>query len=237
MYTIIAKSTGNPRPTTLADARKLNLLPSVTTILKILHKQGLVDWLIEQACLAVLTTPKPAEEPLDAFVQRVLHEERVQDQEAAAARELGTDMHNGLEALFNGEQIEDDLRPWIEPAYQHVKAMCPVTLGVEKIVCGNGYAGKIDFIGNGEDTTWIIDFKTTKKLPEKGSWSEHRLQLAAYAMAHQCIGAKRTGNLYISTVDCGKFVFHDNGDWLSDYECGFAPLVQHWQWATGYRPT
>src|SRR5512139_1672294 len=88
MYEVIAKSTGLPRNTTLADARKLNLLPSVTTILKILHKQALVNWLIEQAVLAAMTTPRLPGEQDDAFIERVLHTERVQDQEAEAARDL-----------------------------------------------------------------------------------------------------------------------------------------------------
>ena len=32
MYTVIGKTTGRPRNTTLKDARELNLVPSVTTI-------------------------------------------------------------------------------------------------------------------------------------------------------------------------------------------------------------
>lgn len=238
MYSVIAKSTSQPRPTTLADARKLNLLPSVTTILKILHKQALVDWLIEQACLAVLTTPRPAEEPLDAFVERILHTEKVQDQEAQAARELGTDMHNGLESLSKGEQIDEELRPWIEPAYKHLREICPRVIAVESIVCGSGYAGKIDFIGDASTHELVVDFKTSKKLPEKSSWHEHRLQLAAYANARKN-GTPRfikTANLYISTVDQGKYAYFENIPWQADYENGFAPLVKHWQWSTGYHP-
>lgn len=238
MYEVIAKSTGQPRPTTLADARKMNLLPSVTTILKVLHKQALVDWLIEQACLAVLTTPRPAEEPLDAFVERVLHTERVQDQEATKARELGTDMHAGLEALFGGGQIDDELRPWIEPAYEYLRNLCPRTIGTETVVVGHGFAGKVDYIGDALTHELIVDFKTTKKPPTKGSFSEHRLQLSAYAKAHGGVTPRviRTANLYISTVDCGKFAYFMNPPWQEDYEEGFAPLVKHWQWTTGFRP-
>lgn len=238
MHTVIAKGTGLPRPTTLADARKLNLLPSVTQILKVLHKQALVDWLCEQSCLAVLTSPRNDGEALDDFVQRVLHTERVQDQEATAARELGTDMHNGLEALFKGERIEDDLRPWIEPAYEHIKNLCPRTIAVETIVIGSGYAGKVDYIGEALAHELIVDFKTTKRLPDKGSWPEHRLQLSGYAKARDPMTLRnvRTANLYISTSDCGKFAYWENPPWQGDYADGFAPLVVYWQWSTGFTP-
>ena len=56
-YTVKAKD-GSDRPTTLRDARKLNLVPSVTTILKIAAKPGLEAWKLNQMLLAALTLPK-----------------------------------------------------------------------------------------------------------------------------------------------------------------------------------
>lgn len=237
-YEIAKKDGTGMRATTLADARKLNLLPSVTTIMRVLAKPQLDLWKQEQACLAVLTTPRKDGEELDAFVYRVLHEERVQDEEMESARELGTDMHNGLEALFRGERITDELRPWIEPAYQHVKGLAR-TIEVESIVVGPGYAGKMDYLGDAGTHELVIDFKTTKKLPTKGSWSEHVLQLSAYANARKRVTPRviKTANLYISTVDCGKFAYFENPPWETDYIGGFYPLVHHWQWSTGYVPT
>lgn len=242
-YEIAKKDGSGMRSTTLADARKLNLLPSVTTILKILHKEGLVNWRIEQSCLAVLTTPRPAEEPLDAFVERVLKTERVQDQEMEAARNLGTDMHNGLEALFAGEQISDELRPWIEPAYQFLKGFREwKEILTETILVGSGCAGKADFIGTEDAVDWIVDFKTTKKVPDpkKGSWQEHQLQLSAYANMRwfdiEEARAVHTANLYISTTDCGKFVWIENPPWAPTFDLGFEPILKHWQWANNYRP-
>lgn len=238
-YELPKKDGSGMKVPTLADARKLNLLPSVTTILKVLHKQALVDWLIEQSVLAVLTTPRNDGEELDAFIERVLHSEKIQDQEATKARELGTDMHAGLEALFGGGQIDEELRPWIEPAYLHLKALAPwEKIETETILVGKGYAGKADFIGWANGGHCIVDFKTTKKLPTKASWGEHRLQLSAYAAAHWLRPAEAviTANLYISTIECGKFAYFENPPWEEDFEQGFAPLVQHWQWSTGFKP-
>ena len=46
------------RPTTLRDARRLKLYPSVTSILGILAKPGLEKWKLDQVALATLRAPK-----------------------------------------------------------------------------------------------------------------------------------------------------------------------------------
>lgn len=223
------------RPTTLRDARKLNLLPSVTTVLRVLHKQGLVDWMIEQACLSVLTAPRPDTEELDAFVRRVLHTERQQDAEAQKARDLGTDIHNALEAAVQGKQCDDELRVYVDPVLKAIDTMGGL-FGAEQIVVGEGYAGKTDLILANGDWQIIVDFKTTKKLP-KEAYPEHRLQLAAYAAAwrkngHYDIG---TYNIYISTEEAGKIVTCPSGT-MEDFLDGFAPLLKTWQWLNNYNP-
>lgn len=233
----IQKVTGpGTRPTTLADARKLNLLPSVTTILKVLHKQALVEWLCEQAVLAAMTSPRLPGEADDAFIERVLRKERQQDQESAKARELGTDIHNAMERLLDGGMIDPELHGWCLPAYKAIAERGSV-LAIEKCLVGAGYAGKTDLIQETDEAIWLWDWKTAKKLPTKGAWSEHRLQLAAYAAAcpwrHKPV---RTGNVYISTLNMGQFVIAEHEPWEPVFELGFKPLVTHWQWANNYIP-
>lgn len=242
-YEMEKKDGSGMRPTTLADARKLNLLPSVTTILKVLAAPALQSWLIEQAVLAAMTTPRLAGEADDAFIQRVLHTERHQDQEAQKARDRGTEIHDGMEAMLQGKPVSDDLLPWIEPAYLHLKSKIYCVLKTECVLVGEGYAGRTDLVSDTSPNTvgafLIADFKSTKKLPERGSWPEHRLQLAAYAAAAEpnlTAGSIRTANLYISTVERGKFAYYENPPWLPDYNQGFEPLVRHWQWSTQYAP-
>lgn len=231
------------RPTTLADARKLNLLPSVTTILKVLAAPALQSWLIEQAVLAPMTTPRLAGEADDAFIQRVLHTERHQDQEAQKARDRGKEIHDGMEAMLQGKPVSAELLPWIEPAYLHLKSKIYCVLKTECVLVGEGYAGRTDLVAdtsaNAIGAFLLADFKSTKKLPERGSWPEHRLQLSAYAAAAEpnlTAGSIRTANLYISTVERGKFAYYENPPWIPDYNQGFEPLVRHWQWATQYAP-
>jgi len=242
LYQVAKKDGTGMRGFTLADARKMDPLPlpSVSTILRVLARPQLEAWKTEMACLAVLTTPRPAEEPLDAFVERVLHTEKIQDEEAQKARDLGTDMHAALEAYFNGRAFPTELDGWILPAGEHVLKVCPEVLYTERILIGDGYAGKCDFIGQGlaisPGVELLLDFKSSSKLPEKCSYLENRLQLSgyAYARSRETASAIVTGNLYISTKEKGAYVLHLNPDWKLDYSMGFRPLVEYWRWANNY---
>lgn len=239
-YELPKKDGSGMKVPTLADARKLNLLPSVTTILKILHKQGLVDWLIEQAVLAAITSPKLQGESDDAFVYRVLHTERQQDQEAQIARDRGTAIHDCLQELARGQKTDPEIAEWCLPAFEAIRSRGTI-IETEYCICGEGYAGKLDLAQETPDAIWLWDWKTAKKLPSKGPWPEHVLQLSAYAEAwlmRQCTPDKRirTGNVYISTVTQGNFLICEHDPWEQTFACGFAPLVRHWQWSTGYTP-
>jgi ATP-dependent exoDNAse (exonuclease V) beta subunit len=221
------------RPTTLRDAKKMGLIPSVTTILRVLDKPALTAWRIEQAVLAVLTTPKLADEPLDAFIKRVLTTDREQDAEASKARELGTSIHDALEQALGNWPYEEAFAPYVLPVLDAIKPLGNV-LATEKIMVGEGYAGRIDAILDGNEIT-VVDFKTTKTLP-KSSWTEHQLQLAAYAKSLGNSGDKKinTANIYISTVDAGKIVVCKNPDWQETFERGFKPILNYWQFANGF---
>ena len=106
VHTVLkADKSGESRPTDLRDARKLNLLPSVTNVIKLLHKEALVNWMIEQACLAILTAPRQKDEKDDDFVYRVLQVEQQQNQEAKIARDRGTDIHDALQNYFLGQEV------------------------------------------------------------------------------------------------------------------------------------
>lgn len=224
------------RPTTIADCRKLNLLPSVTQILRVLSRPQLERWKMVQAATAVLTSPRIDGENLDSFMERVLFQDKEQDEQAIAAAGLGTAIHDALETELSGGVCNDEIRPWIKPCLIALMDRGKV-LFTEKILVGEGYAGKTDLIQNDGQCTWLLDYKSTTKLPEKSSWPEHRLQLAAYAMAYndtQDMVPIKTANVYISTKDCGKFVIHENPPRQADYEC-FSHLVKVWQHMNDYR--
>lgn len=247
-YELEKKDGKGMKAPTLADARKLQLLPSVTNMLRVLDKPALNDWKVEQGVLAVLTTPRLDGETDDAFVHRVLHTERVQDQEMTTARDKGTAIHDALEDYFLGREGPSDLKEWIEPAAKAIAARGE-RVAVETILIGEGFAGRLDLIQEAPECWWIVDWKTTKNLPDpkKGAWTEHRIQLAAYAaawmrkLAHngEAVPNKpvRTSNIYISTLEPGAFVVCDHDpDWQKTFSQGFMPLLTYWQWANNYVP-
>lgn len=223
------------RRSTLADARKNLWLPSVTTVLGILDKPALTNWKIEQAVLAVITTPRQPGEADDAFIQRVLHTEKQQDQEGQKARDLGTEIHDAIEQALSGTLIPA-MQQYVDPVLAECAKFGEVK-ATEQIVIGEGYAGKMDASFYAPGCLTIVDFKTTSKPPkkEKGSWSEHRLQLSAYAKAHppQRI---QTANIYISTKEPGLVVPIINPPWEEDYPA-FEALLTAWKWMNNYDPT
>jgi hypothetical protein len=125
----------------------------------------------------------------------------------------------------------------VNNAYSYLKGMLEdYSIKTEQVLVGSGFAGTADLIADLESPyrdTILLDFKSCKRLPERGSWKEHRLQLAAYASTLTEREKIRTFNVYISTTDCGKFAMFENPDWCKDYLLGFAPLVTHWKWASG----
>jgi len=221
-------------PTTLRHAKKLNLLPSVTTVLRCLDKPALTAWKIEQAVLAVMTTPRQVGELDDAFIERVLRTDKEQDKERDAAAQLGTDIHTAIEAAINGQiaQVEKRLLPYIEPVMEKLMVFGSPVFS-EKNLVGKGYAGRCDLCASDGKLSTIIDFKSTKKLP-KNSYTEHKLQLAAYAKCEGVIAA-RTANIYISTLEAGQVAVCINEDIEPTFEA-FNHLLKLWQWLSDYSP-
>ena len=97
-YTVQAKD-GKDRPTTLRDARKMNLVPSVTTVMKVAAKPGLDVWKNEQLLLAALTLPRAPDESEKDFIARVVADSK---ETAKRAAERGTRVHESIERWYGG---------------------------------------------------------------------------------------------------------------------------------------
>lgn len=224
------------RSTTLRDARIMNLYPSVTTILKVLNKPELNRWITEQAVLACITTPIKPDEQMDQFINRVLNIEQVQDQEAQKAREFGTQIHDAIADVLRGGECSPMLSEYVAPVIKEVSRFGRL-IAVEKCVVGDGYAGRLDVACEG-DVIAVVDIKTTKKLP-KESYSEHKLQLGAYARTMMGnTGDKRivTANIYVDSTKPNNLVTTINDDWQETYANGFLPVLNYWQWVNKYKP-
>lgn len=174
-YTRIAKN-GNVRATTLRDAKKEGLLPSVTTIINVLAKPGLDRWKQEQVLLASLTLPRLENEPEADWLKRVTEDSRSTGRDAM---DRGTAMHNVLEAYFDQVYLIEypDYTHRTETALrEHFGDQLWIT---EKSFANElGYAGKCDLYS---DNGIVVDFKTKESLENAAVYTEHILQLIAYA--------------------------------------------------------
>lgn len=224
---------------TLADARKLLLLPSVTTILKVLDKPALNDWKARQVAYAIMTTPQNKGETIDQFFDRVLLVERVHEQEAATARDIGTSIHDAIEKALGGKEYDQSLAAFVKPVVEWANATGKV-LWTEKHLVGDGFAGRADMMLHNPslNVRLLVDFKTTKSMPDKDSWTEHKLQTAAYASTPSESKGDRlvTCNVYISTKEPGNIAVFTQHDWADTYVNGFEPLLRYWMWANQYWP-
>lgn len=234
-YEIAKKSGVGMKKPNITDARELGLLPSVTTILKVLSKPALEQWKMEQACLAVLTSIKLPNETLDEFVHRILQVDREHEAEAKIAADKGTAIHEAVELAVQGKEFDPEYRPYIEAIFPVLQQLGRV-VWAEKVFVGPGYACRADLGLESDRHILILDLKTTGKLP-KDSYFDHKLQTAAQAKAHGNSANKHllTGNLYISTKEPGKVVLSLQDNWENTYENGFLPLLKYWQFANNYQ--
>jgi hypothetical protein len=176
------------RPATLRDARKHNLLWSVTRVCNCVAKPGLQSWLQEQAIMAALTLPRLPDEPLDAFARRVVEDF---EQQGSAARDFGSKLHKQIEQDLAGELDVPDIlcaehlrvvREWLNENCEDIHA--------SEIIVGDpalGVAGKLDL-----DCTikhfgrCIPDIKTQRVKDGKPIfYPEWPLQLAVYRHCRQ----------------------------------------------------
>ena len=196
------------RNTTLRDARKLSLVPSVTTILKVLPKPGLDNWKQEQMFYAALTLTRKDRETDEQFYGRVVHDSREQARKAA---EKGTAIHGAIQIAIEGEYEGD---------HKYEKYVLAVCLWINKefgddaqwisertFAHSLGFGGAVDL----HSPQVIIDFKT-KDFDQadidngkiKG-WPEQGMQLAAYREGVEHPKIKRI-NLFISRNNPGLIV-------------------------------
>jgi hypothetical protein len=175
-YEIIGAN-GKQRPTTLRDAKKLNLVPSVTTILKCADKPGLQSWIIDQNIIAALSLPRVPDETDDQFIARVKLDAKEQSKKAA---EKGTWIHAQVQGGFEGKVLDPEGMSYYESARKTIyEALQRAIFDCEKPFARYGYGGKVDLSQDG----YVIDIKTNDKdLKDIKTWDEQHMQLAAYRM-------------------------------------------------------
>jgi hypothetical protein len=167
---------GQERNTTLRDARKLGLLPSVTTINGMLSKAGLDTWKQQQVLLAALTLPRQPDEPEADWLARVMQDSKATGREAA---ERGTAIHAVIEAYFDQVYMPEK-PPYLDAVSKALLDAFGNQLWLPEKSFGHplGFGGKCDLMAkNG----FVVDFKTKDtNLDKVDVYFEHEMQLAAY---------------------------------------------------------
>jgi len=255
LHTVLSAK-GELRPTTLRDARKLGLLPSVTNILGVIAKPELTAWLQEQAVLAALTLPRIAGESEDAFAKRVVADSLTTRDGAA---DFGTAFHHGAEHIAHTLEV-DAAHPaaeWLRHYRDWYQANALTLYWTERVLVGTGlgYAGTADLlIDHAVHGPTLVDLKTMKvstahadrggegggaqgtarpaKVKPYKSWC---YQLAAY---RQALGQPvRCLNLVVNSCEPSAPIEHVwSEEELELGEAAFAAAHRLWCIEKGYSP-
>ena len=214
------------RRTSLRDARKQHLIPSVTTYQSILPKPALDKWGRDQVAKSAFANPPIDGEDEDSYAKRMGNLAYRQTREAA---EFGTAFHKAAEDLFDGKPMDEKFREYLEPVMEW-KERKKITFLEREVTLANttfGFAGTVDLIcENSQGTKIIADYKTRKSHPSypMRPYGPEIVQISAYAVLR--FGPKAVedeeiygANLFVSSTEPGRFE-----------TCGYEPpeLAKGW---------
>ena len=229
MYTIIGAN-GKERNTTLRDAKKENLVPSVTTILGMIAKPSLENWKINQALNSALTLDRYEGESLDSFSYRCKHDSKKIGMEAA---KQGTKIHYQIEKGFLGlgqTKPYKKIKAWLDENYPDEE-----WIAEDSFCADTGYGGKIDLYSK---SGIFVDFKTKDNLegkdPSKLVYDEHGMQLSAYAQGCGFDNPQRV-SIFVDRKDTGLISCHIWDDESHDRHLNmFNSILTYWKLVKNY---
>lgn len=229
VYEVEAKK-GGMRPTTLRDARVLDLLPSVTTIIGLADKPALTNWKIDQGILASLTLPKLENESESDWLKRVKQDSREQARKAA---ERGTAIHAAIQGHYEGVPPSEEYWPHVKGTAEVITEHFGVQNWCAERSFGHslGFGGKTDLSCQHEKLGIVVDFKSKEFNADTklDTYDEHAMQLAAYAVGlgiHEARGAI----CFVSATVPGlaKVIEINKEDMERGWE-SFQALLQFWK--------
>ncbi len=237
------------RDTTITDARKLNLYPSVTELFNLLSKEGLYRW---KEGMLLEATWQHEGGFFESFEQYKKIITSFVKQEAERAPKLGSKIHDELEQWYKSGAN-------LPPNDRIAKAVFTVREEVGKydyiaersFAHPLGFGGKVDLhakaiSGRVEDepSTWytdivpaiVLDFKTkdTTDVKKMKGYDEHIMQLAAYRHGLGTPKA-RCYNLFVSSQDPSLVVLveYEEEKLVKAWEM-FKCLLRYWQLSNSF---
>ncbi len=191
------KSSGGMRATTLTDARKLGLVPSVTTIMDIQSKPALIAWIQNQLLDAVIDKPfdvyKWTEEE---YKRQMIEQSRKVGRDAA---DKGNYVHDLMDKYFK-TGVKDEV--YVPPILALLDSEFPGVewISEEGFAHESGFGGRVDL--HSKTHNIIVDFKTKDKEDIKAvkAYDDHKVQLSAYQMGLRLPDSTKRYNLFTSVA-------------------------------------
>lgn len=223
---------GEVKDTTLREARKLGLAPSVSEITDIPKAPALENWKMEQFKSAIrdLYTPEIINLEL-LFIDAEVQAKEV----VIKARDEGIRVHSMLEEFYlTGDlPLNDYDRKTITGVIDALRD----EFGDQDWVAERtfrspiGYGGTIDL----HCDKYILDFKTKDlaDLSKVKGWPNQGMQLSAYKHGINLHGA-RMFNVFVSTCNPGEVKIYEHED--DKLFSMFMNLFNYWKLAKNYNP-
>jgi hypothetical protein len=227
---------GEHRSTTIIDARRLGLYPSVTTIIAQLDKPGLNRWKEDQLLNTAFKEIKTgdSDEEILSWKSSVLRKSKRKGNDAAA---VGSQIHDALEQYYSDNTFSSKFRKYVDPVKDSMHSRFGNLEWVpEKAFgCSLGFGGKVDLHFPNEDGI-VLDFKTktTAKFESVKPYIEHAMQLAAYRVGLGIPNAT-CYNVFISVNNPGDLFIHEwDADEIDRAWKMFSYLLNFWKVANRF---
>lgn len=242
----IKGANGKLRPTTLRDARKLNLVPSVTTVMSVQDKPALLNWLKNELLEACISNPfDPMHQTAEVWKRQVLEQSRRKTQ---LAQDRGSAIHNELELMLSGQGWSDrETAKICYPVLAFLKEHFPDAKWVTEKSFTNlehGFGGCVDL--HCPETNIVLDFKTKMKpadeIEKLAAYDDHHMQTAAYVVGLGMPKESRRFNLFVGyELDKdGNLVYTglkltESLDFNREWDM-FETLLKFWKLKHNYNP-
>ncbi len=232
LYTVPKADGKGERDTTLRDARKLKLVPSVTSILGVVDKPALTKWKMDQIIKAVLENPYHSFNDVEQWKRQIFSASQKEGKDAAAR---GSAIHDALENVYLGNGLDPTMEEFCRPAIELLDKTFGLAVWIPEASFSHklGFGGKCDLhmsqcyeYPNGV----IIDFKTKSAadFSKVKAYPEQCQQLVAYREGFGMPKAE-CYNLFIGTNTPGELLLHkwSEDECISGWKC-FTNLVSYW---------
>lgn len=226
----VETSGGKKRPADVRDARKLGLVPSVTTVIKdCVAAPGLEWWTTDKIMDHAIDEARINNYPHDV-VKKIARRKHKSHMEDLAGR--GDAIHKMIEDALNGTNVEDFIRPAYNRIIQEFGKdwLCEVSMAFD-----SGYGGKPDAF----NTQWLLDIKsrdlTLDSEIDKIIYDGNIMQLAAYQRG---MGEKhKVANVLIDRSDPSLILIKKWDE--EEVERGwkmFHHIFEYWKYMKRYDP-